>query len=151
MWLYSRRFLCTENVQFIPAGKDPFKDDDLYGGPKFEGAARTCVRASPPTRVFRHLHISVLPCLVLKLILEPLAGKCAPVCVLCNDLFCRHVRPSELDEGLKQSFVEYLEELHVNDDLSYFILAYAKEKEQREYLGWLNGLAEFYGKILPKK
>jgi hypothetical protein len=61
------------------------------------------------------------------------------------------VRPSELDEGLKQSFVEYLEELHVNDDLSYFILAYAKEQEQREYLGWLNGLAEFYGKILPKK
>ncbi len=61
------------------------------------------------------------------------------------------MRPSELDEGLKQSFVEYLEELHVNDDLSYFILAYAKEQEQREYLGWLNGLAEFYGKILPKK
>lgn len=58
---------------------------------------------------------------------------------------------SELDEGLKQAFADYLEELNVNDDLSHFIVAYAREKEQKEYVGWLHNLVDFFANTTPTK
>ncbi|KAJ1408544.1 mitochondrial glycoprotein, partial [Ochromonadaceae sp. CCMP2298] len=43
----------------------------------------------------------------------------------------------DLDEELQSSFYEYLAERKIDDDLSYFVLAYSREKEQKEYVNWL--------------
>jgi complement component 1 Q subcomponent-binding protein len=49
----------------------------------------------------------------------------------------------ELDEELQSAFYEYLAERKIDDDLSYFVLAYSREKEQKEYINWLSQLHDF--------
>jgi complement component 1 Q subcomponent-binding protein, mitochondrial len=49
----------------------------------------------------------------------------------------------DLDEELQNSFVQYLAELGVNDDVSFFIAGYADRKEQREYENWLKAVQAF--------
>ena len=48
-----------------------------------------------------------------------------------------------LDETLQNAFLDYLEDRHVDDDLSFFVLAYARHKEQQEYVNWLHKVLEF--------
>jgi complement component 1 Q subcomponent-binding protein len=48
-----------------------------------------------------------------------------------------------LDEKLQSSFTEYLAERKINDDFNYFVLSYARFKEEREYMLWLNNLVDF--------
>lgn len=50
---------------------------------------------------------------------------------------------NELAEELQAGFYEYLTERSVDDDLSFFVLAYSREKEQREYVHWLKSLKDF--------
>lgn len=49
----------------------------------------------------------------------------------------------DLDESLQDSFAKYLESLGINDDMIYFINAYADRKEQREYENWLKAIQAF--------
>ena len=49
----------------------------------------------------------------------------------------------ELEESLQAAFYEYLTERNIDDDLSFFVLAYSRDKEQREYTNWLNKLQNF--------
>lgn len=49
----------------------------------------------------------------------------------------------DLDEELQQGFSEYLEARKIDSDFGYFVLAYATDKEQREYVNWLNKLHDF--------
>lgn len=51
-----------------------------------------------------------------------------------------------LDEELKTSFLEYLAERKIDDNLSDFILMYSKQKEQKEYEGWLSSVLDFVEK-----
>jgi complement component 1 Q subcomponent-binding protein len=48
-----------------------------------------------------------------------------------------------LAEDVQASFYEYLSERKVDDDLSFFVLAYSRDKEQREYVNWLDKIKEF--------
>jgi hypothetical protein len=57
-------------------------------------------------------------------------------------IFCEQVF-TELDEQLRTAFVDYLEERGVNAELGGFVLAYAEDKEQREYMHWLKGVQSF--------
>lgn len=50
---------------------------------------------------------------------------------------------SDLDESLQGAFYEYLTERNIDDDLSFFVLAYSREKEQKEYTNWLEKLQAF--------
>ncbi|CAL8464435.1 g3970 [Coccomyxa elongata] len=50
---------------------------------------------------------------------------------------------TELDDKLQQAFVDYLEERGVNAELGRYILDYAEDKEQREYMKWLEGVKNF--------
>ena len=50
---------------------------------------------------------------------------------------------SQLDEKLQQAFVDYLAERGVNEQLGMFIVEYSADKEQREYMGWLEGVHSF--------
>lgn len=65
-------------------------------------------------------------------------------------MVCCSLRPSlcaqvftELDDKLQQAFVDYLEERGVNAELGRYILDYAEDKEQREYMKWLEGVKNF--------
>lgn len=65
-------------------------------------------------------------------------------------MVCCSLRPSlcaqvftELDDKLQQAFVDYLEERGVNAELGRYILDYAEDKEQREYMKWLEGVKIF--------
>lgn len=49
----------------------------------------------------------------------------------------------ELDENVQAAFYEYLTERNVDDDLSFFVLAYSRDKEQREYVNWLEKMQNF--------
>ena len=49
----------------------------------------------------------------------------------------------DVDEELQGAFYEYLTERHIDDDLSFFILAYSREKEQKEYVNWLEKIQDF--------
>jgi complement component 1 Q subcomponent-binding protein len=49
----------------------------------------------------------------------------------------------ELDENLQAAFYEYLTERNIDDDLSFFVLAYSRDKEQREYVNWLEKVQSF--------
>jgi len=51
-----------------------------------------------------------------------------------------------LAEDVQKSFYDYLEERNIDEDLCYFIISYAKDKEQREYLNWLEKTVAFIGK-----
>lgn len=49
----------------------------------------------------------------------------------------------QLDEGLQESLYDWLEDRHVDDDLCFFILSYARYKEQNEYVHWLHNMLKF--------
>jgi complement component 1 Q subcomponent-binding protein len=49
----------------------------------------------------------------------------------------------ELEESLQAAFYEYLTERNIDDDLSFFVLAYSRDKEQREYVNWLEKVQSF--------
>jgi hypothetical protein len=46
----------------------------------------------------------------------------------------------QLSEGLQDAVYDYLEDHKIDDDMSFFILSYARAKEQGEYVNWLNQL-----------
>jgi hypothetical protein len=48
-----------------------------------------------------------------------------------------------LADELQDAFVGFLEERLVDRDLTAFIVQYAADKEQREYMHWLKSLLEF--------
>ena len=50
---------------------------------------------------------------------------------------------SELDPKLQEAFTSYLEERGVNAELGQFIMDYSEDKEQREYMTWLQGVQSF--------
>lgn len=52
----------------------------------------------------------------------------------------------DLDENVIDAFFEYLEERQINADLGHFVLAYSREKEQKEYVHWLKNVQEFVSK-----
>lgn len=52
----------------------------------------------------------------------------------------------DLDDKLKDAIEAYVEELGVDADMVYFILAYSQKKEQEEYERWLKSLLAFTGK-----
>ncbi|ORC90974.1 putative p22 protein precursor [Trypanosoma theileri] len=49
----------------------------------------------------------------------------------------------ELDDGLVDAFVSYLEDRGVDDELGEFVEAYAVWAEQAEYEAWLSGIHKF--------
>ena len=49
----------------------------------------------------------------------------------------------DLDDGLKDSFYDYLEERGINSELASFIEEYIGYKDQNEYMNWLNQAKEF--------
>lgn len=51
-----------------------------------------------------------------------------------------------LAEPLQTAFYEYLAERGVDDDMSFFVLTYSRDKEQREYVHWLKNLLQFSAK-----
>lgn len=52
----------------------------------------------------------------------------------------------DLDASLRDAFQLYLSERRIDDDLAFYILSEARNKEEREYRGWLTNLAEFYAR-----
>ena len=50
---------------------------------------------------------------------------------------------SELDQKLQQAFTDYLEERGVNGELGRFVMDFSEDKEQREYMHWLQGVQKF--------
>lgn len=51
-----------------------------------------------------------------------------------------------LDESLQDAFYDYLEDRFIDQDLCFFVLSYARHKEQKEYVNWLNKVLEFVDK-----
>ena len=49
----------------------------------------------------------------------------------------------DLDDKLQEAFDEYLAEMGMGEDVCDFIDASASDKEQREYIAWLNGVKAF--------
>jgi len=49
----------------------------------------------------------------------------------------------DLDEDLQNGIASFLETRKIDSDFGYFVLAYATDKEQREYVNWLNKFHEF--------
>ena len=50
---------------------------------------------------------------------------------------------SELDLKLQQAFTAYLEERGVNAELGRFVMDFSEDKEQREYMNWLQSVQKF--------
>ena len=50
---------------------------------------------------------------------------------------------SQLDDKLQQGFVDYLAERGVTAELGRYIIEYSADKEQREYMHWLEGVHTF--------
>jgi complement component 1 Q subcomponent-binding protein len=48
----------------------------------------------------------------------------------------------ELDEKLQQAFEEMLAARGVTPDLGEFLMRLSEDKEQREYMGWLEKVAD---------
>lgn len=59
---------------------------------------------------------------------------------LCKQVF------NDLDEKLQNAFTEYLEERGVDHKLGAFLVGLCEDKEQREYMNWLEGVAKFVKK-----
>jgi complement component 1 Q subcomponent-binding protein len=53
---------------------------------------------------------------------------------------------SDLEEAVQESFLDYLEERKIDGDLAFFVLAHAREKEQKEYVNWLQNFESFVSK-----
>lgn len=52
----------------------------------------------------------------------------------------------ELAEELQESFYGYLEQNGITNEFAEFLMMYADLKEQKEYVGWLDGIATFVKK-----
>jgi len=52
----------------------------------------------------------------------------------------------DLDEALQEAMAAYLADRKVDDELCYFIAAYSTNKEQKEYVNWLNSVMNFVEK-----
>jgi complement component 1 Q subcomponent-binding protein len=50
---------------------------------------------------------------------------------------------SQLDDKLQQAFVDYLAERGITAELGRYIIEYSADKEQREYMHWLEGVHTF--------
>jgi complement component 1 Q subcomponent-binding protein len=50
---------------------------------------------------------------------------------------------SELEESVQDAMKSYLADRQIDEDLCYFVLSFARAKEQREYIHWLNKLLTF--------
>ncbi len=48
-----------------------------------------------------------------------------------------------LDQSLQDAFYDYLEDRFIDQDLCFFVLSYARHKEQKEYVNWLNKVLDF--------
>ncbi|GAB4813132.1 hypothetical protein N2152v2_000178 [Parachlorella kessleri] len=53
---------------------------------------------------------------------------------------------AELDEELQNNFAEFLAERGINEDLGAFLLQLMHDKEQREYMHWLQNVHTFVNK-----
>lgn len=53
---------------------------------------------------------------------------------------------SELEEDFQEAFLDYLEERKIDGDLAFFVLSHSREKEQKEYVNWLETLESFSAK-----
>jgi complement component 1 Q subcomponent-binding protein, mitochondrial len=49
----------------------------------------------------------------------------------------------QLDESVQDAFYEYLADRKIDNDLSFFVLAYSRDKEQKEYMNWLTQVMDF--------
>lgn len=52
----------------------------------------------------------------------------------------------DLDEVLQESMINYLADRKIDDELSYFISSFSYNKEQKEYVNWLNSVMNFVEK-----
>ncbi len=50
---------------------------------------------------------------------------------------------SDMESSVQTSFLDYLAERKIDNDLSYFVLTYCNDKDSREYLHWLRGISNF--------
>lgn len=48
-----------------------------------------------------------------------------------------------LDETLQDSMIKFLAERGIDEDMSFFIISYARDKEEREYKNWLKTFIQF--------
>ena len=48
-----------------------------------------------------------------------------------------------LDDSLQEAIFDYLDDRKVDEDLSYFVLNYARHKEEKEYKNWLKQMIKF--------
>lgn len=53
---------------------------------------------------------------------------------------------ADLEEDVQESFLDYLEERKIDGDLAFFVLAHSREKEQKEYIHWLDTFESFVSK-----
>jgi|EP01033_Poteriospumella_lacustris_P008615 complement component 1 Q subcomponent-binding protein len=53
---------------------------------------------------------------------------------------------SELEEDFQEAFLDFLEERKIDGDLAFFVLSHSREKEQKEYVNWLETLETFSAK-----
>lgn len=51
-----------------------------------------------------------------------------------------------LSDDLRESMLTFLEDRGIDDDMAFFVVAYAENKEQREYVNWLKKLMIFVDK-----
>ena len=49
----------------------------------------------------------------------------------------------ELDEKVQKGFQEYLEERGIDNELGDYLIAISEDKEQREYISWLDRVKNF--------
>lgn len=52
----------------------------------------------------------------------------------------------QLEESVVEAFYDYLEDRHINADMAFFVRSYSFNKEQREYVNWLQQMLEFTAK-----
>lgn len=52
---------------------------------------------------------------------------------------------SELDDKVQAQFNNYLAERQVNNEVGEYLLALVQDKEQREYMAWLDRVSSFVG------
>ena len=48
-----------------------------------------------------------------------------------------------LDDGFQLAFSHFLEERGIDEDMSFFILSYSQQKEQQDYVDWLQKISAF--------
>ena len=48
-----------------------------------------------------------------------------------------------LDDSFQLAFSHFLEERGIDEDMSFFILSYSQQKEQQDYVDWLQKISAF--------